>query len=559
MDVSQTCPLLSSSGLKENCVADGVDRKPSSHGGWRSAIYIIWVEIAEQFAYFGISANVIIYLTNVFHEPALSAAKNVNIWSGVGNLIPLLGAFVADTYMGRYMTILFSSLLYLMGVATLTLSATPVVPHRFQKSLFYISLYVLAIGQGGQKPCAQAFGADQFNEESAQEMEAMNSFFNWWYFGTTCGVVAGIIIVSYVQEYVGWAIGFSIPAIAVAIALVTFLIGRTSYCRRSPTGSPLTQVAQVLVAAARKRHLPFVEVDQEEGKEGRTVYLPMNGSLIDGNQFRFLDKATIKDELDVSCDGRNAWRLCSTIQVEEAKQLLRLLPIWFSCLMYPVVTAQTSTFFTKQCSTLDRKIWSSFEVTPASFQLSIALSAILTVPIYDWIIVPLLRTITKTSSGITLLQRIGVGISLSVTCMVMAALVEARRLRIAREHGLADIPNATIPMSVWWLLPQDVICGVSNVLTVAGLNQFFYDQMPDEMRSLGSAAVASIFGVGNFLSGFILSFLEMINGKWLANNLNHGHLDYYYWLLAGLSTLWLGFYTSLAQCFVCKQNNDALR
>ncbi|KAL6010701.1 hypothetical protein ACLOJK_001139 [Asimina triloba] len=399
----------------------------------------------------------------------------------------------------------------------------------------------MSVGQGGHEPCIQAFGADQFDEASEQTGEAMQSFFNWWYFGLTCGAVTGTVIFSYIQEYVGWAIGFGIPSIVVVVAPVLFLAGRKSYRCRSPGGSPLTQVAQVIVAAVRKRHVPPLEVDQEGGKQDYTT-----------NQFKFLDKAAIKDEVDACCSSTHDWRLCSTTQVEEVKQLLRLLPILLSCLMFAVVTAQTATFFVKQSSTMDRTVWSSFKVTPATFLLSVDIAAMLTIPIYDRVAVPLLTKITKIPTGLTVLQRIGAGMFLSVIQMAVAALVEAQRLRIAKEHGLDGEPDAVVPMSVWWLLPQDVLCGVAAVLASVGLQQLFYEEMPGGMRSLGAAAVAGVFGMGEFLSSFIMSMVEAVSDEWLADNLNSGRLDCWYWLLVGLSSMWFVGYVTAARCFVYK-------
>lgn len=83
-------------------------------GGWAAALLIIGVEIAERLAYYGISANLITYLTSVMQETTATAAKNVNVWSGVASMLPLLGAFVADSYLGRYWTIFVSSLVYLL-------------------------------------------------------------------------------------------------------------------------------------------------------------------------------------------------------------------------------------------------------------------------------------------------------------------------------------------------------------------------------------------------------------------------------------------------------------
>ena len=72
------------------------------------------MEIAERLAYAGILANLVIYLTDVKHESTAAAATNVNVWNGVASMLPFVGAFVADSYLGRYWTITLSSVIYLM-------------------------------------------------------------------------------------------------------------------------------------------------------------------------------------------------------------------------------------------------------------------------------------------------------------------------------------------------------------------------------------------------------------------------------------------------------------
>lgn len=70
--------------------------------------------MAQQFAFYGLASNLIMYLTNVLDQPLATAAKNVNTWLGVSSIFPVLGAFVADSYLGRFTTILFSITIYFM-------------------------------------------------------------------------------------------------------------------------------------------------------------------------------------------------------------------------------------------------------------------------------------------------------------------------------------------------------------------------------------------------------------------------------------------------------------
>ena len=377
-------------------------------------------------------------------------------------------------------------------------------PSQLQSGFFFFSLYLVAIAMGGHKPCVQAFGADQFDENDPEESKSRSSFFNWWYFGMNGGMVFTYLFVNYVQDEVGWGLGFGLPCIFMAIAMVVFLLGSKTYRYCIPAS---------------------IKGDTEEN-----------------------------DALLYSTD--------STLSTNEPLSgIIRLFPIWVSCLMYAVVFAQSSTFFTKQGSTMDRRIGSNFLIPPAALQSFISISVVVFIPIYDQVVVPLARSFTGKPSGITMLQRIGIGIILSIVSVIVAALVETKRLQTAKEFDLVDLPGAIVPMSLWWLVPQYVLYGASDVFAMVGLQEFFYDQVPDGMRSLGLALYLSIFGIGSFISSFLVSVIDRVSRNagesWFSNNLNRGHLDYFYWLIASLSSVAMVFFVYFSRSFHYKSKVKA--
>ncbi|PIN14595.1 H+/oligopeptide symporter [Handroanthus impetiginosus] len=523
---AERAPLLDDV-VRDSVDFSGLPARRSKSGCWKSASFIIGVEVAERFAYYGISSNLISYLTGPLGQSTAEAAENVNAWNGTAMLLPLLGAFVADSFVGRYWTIIIASLLYILVI------------------VFFFSLYLVAFAQGGHKPCVQAFGADQFDEEDEHESKAKSSFFNWWYFSMNGGVLAAQLVLNYIQENVSWELGFGIPCIAMGFALIVFLIGSMTYRFRinSDERNPFVRISRVFLEALRNRKAASSIVGSIE-EEVQQV-LPHEYAKL-----KFLDKAiltTIGSE-----ENRN---LCSMKDIGDAKAILRLVPIWSSCLGYAIIVAQSSTLFTEQGATMDRYIVGNFQIPSASLQSIISLSIIVFIPIYDRVLVPIASSITKKPTGISMLQRIGMGIFLSFLSMVIAAFVEKRRLSIAIQHGLVDFPKATIPMSVWWLAPQYLLYGIADVFTIVGLQEFFYDQVPGELKSIGLALYLSIFGIGNFLSSFLISIIEKVtsgNGRdsWFSNNLNRAHLDYFYWFLAGLSVVSVGIYVYFAKSYI---------
>jgi len=270
---------------------------------------------------------------------------------------------------------------------------------------------------------------------------------------------------------------------------------------------------------------------------------------------RFLDKAAIIEEMYTE-EKDNPWRLATVTRVEETKLILNVIPVWLTSLLIGACVAYGSTLYVKQAATMNLKISNSFRVPPASMLSLTAFGTIVSVPIYDRIIVPILRKVTGDVRGISILRRIGIGLTLLTVDMIVAAFVETKRLRMVGHEVLREGGTKHGSMSVMWMIPQYFILGIGNSFYLTGFQEYFYDQVPDSMRSLGMALYISGFGVGYLLSSFIITIVDHVTGKngksWIAKDINSSRLDKFYWLLAGLNVLNLFLFVLFAKRYTYK-------
>jgi solute carrier family 15 (peptide/histidine transporter), member 3/4 len=258
--------------------------------------------------------------------------------------------------------------------------------------------------------------------------------------------------------------------------------------------------------------------------------------------YRCLDKAAIVTPSDIHLSGfttnPNPWRLCTVTQVEELKILVRMLPMWATSIVYFVVYSQCSSVFIEQGMVLDKQI-GCFSIPPASLSTFDVISVLAWIPIYDKILIPAARRFTGKERGFTQLQRMGIGLLLSIISMISATLVEIKQLEIAHELNLLH-EKCKIPMSILWQIPQYSLVGASEVFNYVGLIEFFYDQSPDSMKSLCTAFSLLAGSLGSYLSSFILTLVTYYTTRggepgWIPDNLIEGHLDRFFWLIAGIS------------------------
>ncbi|KAL8039237.1 hypothetical protein ABFX02_10G022000 [Erythranthe guttata] len=544
-------------------------KKPANKdktGTWKACRFILVTECCERLAYYGMGTNLVNYLTTRLGLGNVAASNSVTNWSGTCYITPLLGAFLADSYLGRYWTIATFSSIYVLGMALLTMSASiPGLkpecvddvchPTSSQTAIFFAALYLIALGTGGIKPCVSSFGADQFDESDETEKKKKSSFFNYFYLSINIGAMIASSVLVWIQMNVGWGWGFGVPAVSMAVAVIFFFVGTSLYRIQLPGGSPLTRICQVLVACMKKvnvevpsdKSLLYETDDNESNIQG-------SRKLEHTDKFRFLDKAAVATESD---ENVKPWSLCTVTQVEEFKSVIRLLPIWETGIVFSTVYSQMSTMFVLQGDTMDQHLGPNFKIPAASLSLFDTLSVIFWAPVYDLIIIPIARKYTKNERGFTQLQRMGIGLVISIFAMVVAGSLEVSRLNYVRKNNLYD--EKTVPMTIFWQVPQYFLVGCAEVFTFIGQLEFFYDQAPDAMRSLCAALSLSTNALGNYLCTALVTIVANVTTRngglgWIPDkNLNRGHLDYFYWLLAILSLINFFAYLLIANWYTYKK------
>uniref|UniRef100_A0A1J3GC94 Protein NRT1/ PTR FAMILY 6.1 n=1 Tax=Noccaea caerulescens TaxID=107243 RepID=A0A1J3GC94_NOCCA len=534
----------------------------SKTGGWMAAFFIFGNEMAERMAYFGLSVNMVAFMFYVMHRPFESSSNAVNNFLGISQASSVLGGFLADAYLGRYWTIAIFTTMYLVGLIGITLGASlkMFVPDQsncdqlslllgscqpaesWQMLYLYTVLYITGFGAAGIRPCVSSFGADQFDEKSINYKTHLDRFFNFFYLSVTLGAIIAFTLVVYVQMEHGWGMAFGTLAMAMAISNALFFAGTPLYRHRLPGGSPLTRVAQVLAAAFRKRNKAFTSSEFIGLYEVPGLKSAINGSrkIPHTDDFIWLDKAA----LQLKEDGMepSPWKLCTVTQVEEVKILIRLIPIPACTIMLSLVLTEYLTLSVQQAYTLNTHI-KHLKLPVTCMPVFPGLSIFLILSLYYSVFVPITRRITGNPHGASQLQRVGIGLAVSIISVAWAGLFENYRRHYAIQHGfefsfLSQMPD----LSAYWLLIQYCLIGIAEVFCIVGLLEFLYEEAPDAMKSIGSAYAALAGGLGCFaatiLNNIVKAATRDSEGKsWLSQNINTGRFDCLYWLLTLLSLL----------------------
>ncbi|KAH6777728.1 hypothetical protein C2S53_013421 [Perilla frutescens var. hirtella] len=511
-------------------------------------VALMWVDIVAVYAMYVMMA----YLTNVWKLGFTRAAAIVNVFWGVVSIQPLPLTYLAETIIGNYWILLLSTFSYSAGLGFLAMSTPtglgramgncreykPECISQGQKVLFYTALPLIAFGMSGHMTSWNSFMAEQLVQQEnddgfhLENNEDQQRTFWKFFYGMLVTILFTFVAVFGLPYIKPWSLRFGIPAICTLVSTLLFLSGSCSYKYAKPQGSPLTAVVRVFVAAVLKlfHRIPRDPKELFELHHPQIYVTPHTKSL------RCLDKAAIVLPTEPLAEqAKKMWRLCTVTEVEETKAIIRMLPVWTTFILCGVVSAIGFTYFIEQLDHLNHKV-GRLKLPSVALLLFFDQAQNQSTKLYSMLANRLAR-----SGKRNLAPPIGITVSmiLAILCCITAAKVENRRLAVVQKHGLVEKPDETVPMSMFWLLPQFALLGAFRGIFDYSSICFFVDQSPPTTQRYFRILINAVFGVGilsSVASVYVVGKVSERGGKmnWFQHDLNGSRLDKYYWSLSWL-------------------------
>jgi proton-dependent oligopeptide transporter, POT family len=468
---------------------------PTKKGGIpRSIPYIIGNEAAERFNYYGLRAILTTFMIAQFYNPtgdplmeqtaAATANSKTHDFVAMSYLLPMFGGLVADWFWGKYKTILYLSLVYVVGNISLALSVN-------NEAIFTTALMLIAIGAGGIKPCVSANVGDQFDETN---QHLISKAFDWFYLSINAGSLLSILLIPYLKNHYGPTIAFAVPAIAMLTAVAFFYAGRDKY-RKMPAPKPDANKRTILMTAFGSLVASYIIFDKilhmntgyilggwaimvlilafvfkkawfaKPGNfVGISLYAMSNGGF----------NAAAKEYGDESVDGIKAvWRVMA---------VFAFIPIFWA------LWDQSQSEWVVQAQKMDLN-WLGIKWEAEQISFVNAAFILFFVPLFSYGIFPLVE---KLGIKVTPMRKIGVGFVLTALSFVMIAIIQ-------QWIDAGQTPNIS------WQIYAFVILTAAEVLISITCLEYAYTQAPPAMKSTIMACYLLTVTIGNVIVSVIQS------------------------------------------------------
>ncbi|EDV34193.1 uncharacterized protein Dana_GF21180, isoform A [Drosophila ananassae] len=386
--------LVQPSDFKNVSEAEGQQKKLPYP---KSVFFIISNEFCERFNYYGMRTVLVLYLSHALNYSDDNATVTFHIFTMFVYFLCVFGAIISDSWLGKFKTILYLSLVYICGSVLLTLGA--IGPLNLPMETFtMLGLALIALGSGGIKPCVAAFGGDQF--KVPEQVKQITSFFSLFYFAINSGSLISTTVTPILREDVScfddincYPLAFGVPAVLMVISVVIFVLGRSMYKMKPPAGNMVVLVSSAIWTALTTKC-----------KEKKT-----------NPRQHWLDYADVKYDRQL---------------IEDVKVLMRVLFLYLPLPVFWALFDQQGSRWTFQATRMDGDM-GSWNIKPDQLQVLNPLLILLFIPLYDVAFYPALRLV-----GIRRpLQKLTMGGILAGIAFIISGVVE-----LNLEKTYPDLP-----------------------------------------------------------------------------------------------------------------------
>ena len=488
--------------------------------------YIIGNEAAERFNYYGLRAILTTFMVAQFYNPtgstdpsvvqAAEATANAKThdFVAMSYLLPMFGGMVSDWFWGKYKTILYLSIVYVIGNVALAVSVN-------SEMIFTSALMLIALGAGGIKPCVSANVGDQFDESN---QHLITKAFSAFYASINAGSLLSILMIPYLKAHYGPAVAFGVPAIAMIIATLFFYAGRNKYVKVPPKGDNNKLV--ILVSAFGSLLASYLIFDKfshsifgENFQGGTGPIIGAWGLMILAVAFIFKKQWFAKPgnfvgiNLYALTNGgfANAAKEYGVETIEGIKAVWRIFSVFAFVPFFWALWDQSQSEWVVQASKMDLNFlgikWQAEQISFVNAGFILAF-----IPIFNFLVFPGLE---KIGIRVTPLRKIGAGFVITALSFVVIALIQER-------IDVGETPN------IAWQILAFVVLTAGEVLISITCLEYAYTQAPPSMKSTIMGSYLLTVTLGNVVVSVIQNNIK--GGGFFAQFHGAG----FFWLFTGI-------------------------
>eukprot|EP00076_Gallus_gallus_P010155 XP_004942982.1 solute carrier family 15 member 2 isoform X4 [Gallus gallus] len=356
-----------------------------------SIAFIVVNEFCERFSYYGMRAVLTLYFISFFHWDENLSTAVYHAFSALCYFTPVIGAIMADSWLGKYKTIIYLSIVYVVGHLIKSVGAIPSLGNQaVHVVLSMVGLFLIALGTGGIKPCVSAFGGDQFEEEHTSER---SKFFSVFYLSINAGSLISTFVTPVLRGDVKcfgedcYALAFGVPAALMVLALVVFIAGSGLYRKTPPQGNVLLEVCKCIGFAIKNR------------LKNRSHQIPKRDHWLDWASEQY-----------------------SKQLIAEVKMVTRVLFLFLPLPMFWALFDQQGSRWTLQATKMNAD-FGIYVLQPDQMQFLNPLLILVFIPIFDLGLYPL---ISMCKFNFTPIRKMATGMILAGMAFGLAAIVEVK-------------------------------------------------------------------------------------------------------------------------------------